>query len=74
MKNTRPSWTYSQIQLPELSLETPASADAHTGEKQMPLVSAAVIIMQQYLTDTISQKILGERDKWAFEEDLLNTP
>ena len=34
MKNTRPSWTYSQIQLPELSLETPASADAHTGRSK----------------------------------------
>ncbi|MXQ83182.1 hypothetical protein E5288_WYG018692 [Bos mutus] len=53
-KNTRPSWTYSQIQPPELSRETPASADPHSGEKQMLLVLAAVIILQQYLTDTIS--------------------
>lgn len=54
MKNTRPSWTYSQIRLPELSLEMPTLADPHTQEKQMLLVSAAVIIVQQYLTDTIS--------------------
>ena len=54
MKNTRPSWTYGQTQLPKLSVEMPTSADPHTQEKQMLLVSAAVIIVQQYLTDTIS--------------------
>ncbi|CAN0531590.1 unnamed protein product, partial [Rangifer tarandus platyrhynchus] len=41
MKNTRPSWTYSQMQPPELSLEMPASAGPHTGEKRVLLVSAA---------------------------------